>query len=214
MRYVLWYAMIGVILAVLANSMFFWSADRRTPASAEKVNLPSANSDIEKRLANAINFERIAQTQTTGGSGGPSKQDEDLASAIASKMKNYPAEYNKPGTLHLNESTQIELVIKTNDKQDTAPLFQNLEGEVTKATVLVANDISAQLSGPPDRLQITLRGDKMRTILSPAPVTWIWDVKPIEAWEGPGHSRSHLLHQERQGQRASTDQSPSGHVVG
>jgi len=29
-------------------------------------------------------------------------------------------------------------------------------------------------------VQITLRGDKMRTISSPVPITWIWDVKPLK----------------------------------
>jgi hypothetical protein len=103
-----------------------------------------------------------------------------LASAIASKLKNYPTEYNKPGDLQLGESTPVQLVIKTDEKQDTGPLFAGLEGKVQPTTVLVANDVSAQLTGPPDRLQITQRGDKMRTISSPVPITWVWDVKPLK----------------------------------
>jgi hypothetical protein len=52
---------------------------------------------------------------------------------------------------------------------------------VNNATVSVANELSAQLTGPPDRLDIKLRGDeKMRTISSPVPITWVWDVKPLK----------------------------------
>jgi hypothetical protein len=113
------------------------------------------------------------------------KRSDELARAVASKMKSYPAEYNKPSSLQLGDSTPVQLVIKTNEHQDTQPYFKDFEGEVTTATVFVARDISAQLTGPSDRLQITLRGDKMRTILSPESITWIWDVKPLK----PGNAQ-------------------------
>ena len=103
-----------------------------------------------------------------------------IADGIVSKLKNYPAEYNKPDKLFLGNSTVVQIVIKTNENQETAPLFKGLEGELAQSMVLVANDISAQLTGPPDRLKITLRGDKMRTISSPVPVTWVWDVEPLK----------------------------------
>jgi hypothetical protein len=32
-------------------------------------------------------------------------------------------------------------------------------------------------------MEIVLRGDKMRTITREAPVTWIWDVKPLKPGE-------------------------------
>jgi hypothetical protein len=95
-------------------------------------------------------------------------------------MRNYPAEYNKPGTLLLGDSTPVQLVVKTNESQDTTPYFKDFAGEVTIATVMVASDVSAKLTGPPDTLQITLRGEDKRTILSPVPITWIWDVKPLK----------------------------------
>jgi hypothetical protein len=60
-------------------------------------------------------------------------------------MKNYPVEYNKPSALLLGDSTAIQLVVKTNDQQKTQPFFQGFEGEVTVATLLVAEDISAEL---------------------------------------------------------------------
>jgi len=87
-------------------------------------------------------------------------------------MKGYRAEYNKPDTLLLGESTTVQLVIETKANQRIRTYFKKLQGQVIADTVLVANDVSAQLSGPPDRLQITLRGDKMRTIASPEPITW------------------------------------------
>ena len=71
-------------------------------------------------------------------------------------------------------------MIKTNKDQDINPYFKGFDGEVADVMVFVAKDVSAQLIGPSDKLKITLRGEKMRTILSPAPITWIWDVEPLK----------------------------------
>lgn len=121
--------------------------------------------DLEESLAEALRF---------------NNDSKNLAGTIASKMKSFPVEYNRPEKLSLGDSTAVQVVIKTNEHQQTASYFTGFEGEVRDATVRVARDVSAELTGPPDRLQITLRGDKMRTILSPDPITWIWDVKPLK----------------------------------
>lgn len=104
-----------------------------------------------------------------------------LPRLIVKRMKSYPAAYNKPRTLLLGESTPIQIVIATNSKQQIEPYFKGLEGQVIATTARVASEVSAQLTGPADRLEITLRGDKLRTIASPEPITWIWDVKPLRA---------------------------------
>ena len=168
-------------------------------------SVPFTNSDIESRLVHAINEAHpepsiilapylgrpVAKDSPIWSWDHPpspryfNKSSGELARAIADKMKNYPVEYNKPSALLLGDSTAIQLLVKTNDQQKIEPYFKDFEGDVTVATVLVAKDISAQLTGPSDRLQITLRGEKMRTILSPVPVTWVWDVKPLKP--GPAH---------------------------
>jgi hypothetical protein len=140
----------------------------------DKVSVPFTNSDIETRLARALDVAGPATYNLDPKGSG------ELARAVASKMKNYPAEYNKPGALLLGDSTAVQLVVKTNEQQKTEAYFKGFEGAVAVATVLVAKDISAQLTGSSDRLKITLRGDKMRTILSPVPITWIWDVEPLK----------------------------------
>jgi hypothetical protein len=137
----------------------------------------SKKSTLEKIVHNAINKAQGTSSDTFENI---SKNSWELARAIASRLKNYPAEYNKPDTLRLGESTAVQFVIKTNQDQKFEPYFKGFEGALAAATVLVAKDVSAQLTGPPDRLQITLRGDKMRTILSPDPITWVWDVKPLK----------------------------------
>jgi hypothetical protein len=167
---------VGAVIGALSSTLIYKS---EAPREAQKINVPPAKVDIEGRLTAAINAERFP-TYAQGFPSPLTKPSDELARAVASKMRNYPAEYNKPGTLLLGDSTPVQLVIKTSESQDIAPDFKGFEGEVTMATVMVAKDVSAQLAGPPDMLQITLRGDKMRTILSPVPVTWIWDVKPLK----------------------------------
>lgn len=140
---------------------------------------PGTRPDLDGRVADAIE-KALVPHYTSGEPFDPSKRAE-LARAIASKIENYPAEYNRPEKLMLGDSAAVQLAIKTNKQQDIEPYFKGFEGEVTAATVLVANEVSAQLSGPPDRLEIKLRGDeKMRTISSPVPITWVWDVKPLK----------------------------------
>lgn len=109
-----------------------------------------------------------------------------LAGAMIDKMASDKAEYNRPKKLWLGESTQVQLVIKTNERQSINSYFKEFEGQVIDAIVTVARDVSAEFAGPPDRLQITLRGsEKMRPSWSPEPITWIWDVKPLKP--GPAY---------------------------
>jgi hypothetical protein len=56
-------------------------------------------------------------------------------------------------------------------------------GDITKTKIKVANKISAELTRPPDMLQIILRGDKMRTVASTTRTTWVLDVKPLKPGE-------------------------------
>ena len=179
MRYVLWFAiLIGIMAIVLQRGALLTDYKlAKHEVGHHKVSVPLTNADLEGRLAKAIN---AIPRNTTGAGTANNQLVRDRARDIARELQSYPVDYNKPANLQLGESTPVELAIKTNEKQDTAPLFKGLEGEVTEATVLVANDVSAQLSGPPDRLKITLRGDKMRTISSPVPITWIWDVEPLK----------------------------------
>jgi hypothetical protein len=186
------FALIAVIAAMLAiaGSIGFNYFGRRIAtteqASSIERRLPPTDADLAKPLESALEKVRPSTTGGSIASGAvvsgppPPPSNKLIADRIASKLKSYPTRYNRPETLHLGDSTPVEVVITTKENQETAPLFKGLEGEVTKTAVLVADDISAQLNGPPDRLKITLRGDKMRTISSPIPVMWIWDVEPLK----------------------------------
>jgi hypothetical protein len=172
-----WYTWVAVLnLIALVLAFYYYTSPSpvpsQVPSPVSPVSVPFTN--LEMRLARAIE-----QASPSAYLGPPDISDE-LARAVASKMKSYPVEYNKPSNLLLGDSTPVQLVIKTNEQQKIQPYLKNFEGQVTWATVRVANDISAQLTGPPDRLKITLRGDKMRTILSPDPITWVWDVEPLK----------------------------------
>jgi hypothetical protein len=115
---------------------------------------------------------------------GPDPRDWTVAKELAevtAKLKNTSATYYRPNVLLLGSLTSVQFVIKTNLDQPVDQLFNGFDGEVTATTVRVASDVSAELTASPDMLEITLRGgEKMRSILSPAPITWVWDVKALK----------------------------------
>jgi hypothetical protein len=162
--------------------------------ASEVVELPLSNVDLEVPLEKAVDqlnqelqgtVSEIITDPFKGWFGGrfrppPLTQSPKIvASQVASKLKEYRAQYNKPGTLYLGETAPVELVIPAGKAEDVA-LFKSFDGEIANATLRAAKEVSAQLTGSPDRLEITLRGDKMRTISDDVPVTWVWDVKPLK----------------------------------
>jgi len=153
MRYVYFIGIVAFVLFVIAGlDLAYHTLPTIGP---QTVSVPASNADVEGRLADAINAHIPGPASSD-----PTNWVRPLASAIASKMRDYPTEYNKPDTLLLGDSTPVQLVIKTNEKQDTAPLFEGLEGAVTETTVKVANDVSAQLTGPPDRCRSRCAGTR------------------------------------------------------
>ncbi len=111
--------------------------ERPVSPSQRRVTLPLSNADLEKPLVKALDHTRpqgAANAQlpnvVLGGaiSKGPPPipSNKAVAGGIASKLKKLPAEYNKPGTLFLGESTPVQLVIKTDEKQELDPLFKGL----------------------------------------------------------------------------------------
>jgi hypothetical protein len=135
------------------------------PPITKTTEVPFQNGDLETRLARAI--ESIPPPASVDPKPTFTKKSQELARALASKMKDYPVEYNKPSRLLLGDSTAVQFMIKTDARQEFDPYFKEFEGEVVKAEVLVASRVSAQLTGPPDRLQITLRGDNRKQTISP-----------------------------------------------
>jgi hypothetical protein len=105
---------------------------------------------------------------------------EEAAESIAEKFRTLPVKYNRPETLLLGESSPVELVIQTDKLQPVDELLKGFSGEIRTAVVRVGTQASAYLTGPEDRVKITPRGDALRTVTKDAPVTWIWDVRPLK----------------------------------
>jgi hypothetical protein len=83
--------------------------------------------------------------------------------------------------LHLGDSSPVELVIQTDQLQPIDELLKGFPGEIRTAVVRVATRASASLTRPKDRVEITLRGDPApRAVTKDAPVTWVWDVRPLK----------------------------------
>jgi hypothetical protein len=170
----------GVVLFSLTERKY-GSIEQSSTAPAHEKQISDA--DLEKHLTAAVDKVRPQLPSIALGgviSGPPQASNKLIADGIASKLKSLPAEYNKPDKLLLGDSTPVQFVIKTNEKQELPPIFKGLEGELAKTTVLVAPDVSATLTGPPDMLEITLRGDAMRVVTSAAPIVWVWDVEPLK----------------------------------
>jgi hypothetical protein len=164
MRYITWSVWFVVLLAAVAGVAYLHQ-QREAQLLHDETSQASSRAGVGVGLA-------------------PKDRDRQLALKIAAQMGNHPIEYNKPSKLQLGESTQVELVIKTNERQDVTAYFKGLQGDLERATALVSRDVAAELSGPPDRLDVKLRGDeKMRTTLSPVPITWVWDVRPLKPGE-------------------------------
>jgi len=104
----------------------------------------------------------------------------EAAESIAEKLRTLPVKYNRPETLSLGESSPVELVIQTDKLQPIDELLKGFPGEIREAVVRVGPLASAYLTGPEDRVKITLRGDPLRSVTKDAPVTWVWDVRPLK----------------------------------
>jgi hypothetical protein len=124
----------------------------------------------------------------------PITQSEKLARALAEKLKAL-AKYNSPQILYLGSSTPVQLVIQAEQpsaglpgadgRSDLPPSpeigFGGMPGEVREIRVRVANRVSAHLTGPKDMIEITPRIiDPFRYVTADAPISWIWDVRPLK----------------------------------
>jgi Domain of unknown function (DUF5666) len=111
---------------------------------------------------------------------GNASSSRNLASTLSQRLRDMPAKYNKPGVLLLGNSEPVEFVIQTSEQQQVDDMFKGFKGDVTATTVRVADNVSAVLTGPRDMVEITLRGEPLRTILRGTPVSWVWDVRPLK----------------------------------
>jgi hypothetical protein len=100
--------------------------------------------------------------------------------SLGDQLRGLPAKYNRPDTLFLGTSSPVELVIQTGGEQTIDEMLKGFPGEVRTTTVRMANRASAYLTGPKDMVEITPRGDPLRTVTTDAPVSWIWDVRPLK----------------------------------
>ena len=130
----------GVVLFSLTERKY-GSIEQSSTAPAHEKQISDA--DLEKHLTAAVDKVRPQLPSIALGgviSGPPQASNKLIADGIASKLKSLPAEYNKPDKLLLGDSTPVQFVIKTNEKQELPPIFKGLEGELAKTTVLVAPD--------------------------------------------------------------------------
>ena len=131
-------AIVGAI--VLFGVLVFSLGERKSGSAEQSSRAPPhekqlADADLEKHLTAAVDKVRPQLPSIALGgvvSGPPQASNKLIADGIASKLKNLPVEYNKPNTLLLGNSTPVQFVIKTSEKQELSPLFKGLEGELAK----------------------------------------------------------------------------------
>jgi hypothetical protein len=127
-----------------------------------------------------ISIPSAGEPPSEGAATGIQSPAQEAAESIAEQFRTLPVKYNRPETLLLGESSPVELVIQTDNLQPVDELLQGFPGEIRTAVVRVGTQASAYLTGPEDRVKITPRGDALRTVTKDAPVTWIWDVRPLK----------------------------------
>ena len=96
--------------------------------------------------------------------------------------------YNKPDTVTFNEPTPVQVIINVTGEA-VAESFVNLPGDVKTHAVSVSPEMTAELTGPTDRVKIQLRpGFPPWQKATGANPTWIWDVTAL----APGTARLDL----------------------
>jgi hypothetical protein len=153
------------------------AADERTetaPASSPTLETAADRAEAERRAKAEADRDRKA----TAAASAPTI--EQLAQSVGEELQMRPAKYNRPDTLFLGASTPVELVIQTAEQQSIEGMLKGFPGEVRETTVRMATGASAYLTGPKDMVEITLRGDPFRTVTAVAPISWIWDVRPLK----------------------------------
>jgi hypothetical protein len=86
--------------------------------------------------------------------------------------------FNQPTLLPYNQQTLIRFVIASADIEEAKGDFGDTTGAVTTTQAKVGRQVRAQLSGPPDAVEIKLVGTDTRDISGAANTTFEWYVTP------------------------------------
>jgi hypothetical protein len=90
--------------------------------------------------------------------------------------------FNKPEILYYDEAAEIKLIVNSHAQSagQISLSFQNLEGKVEQATVLVGSYLSAKLTAPASLLEIAPSDDRLRKIDPNRDTEFAWYVRPVE----------------------------------
>ncbi|MCA1435598.1 hypothetical protein I6F33_21785 [Bradyrhizobium sp. BRP20] len=157
--------LIVLVTALLLASCIDDAENKRIEAKST----PQAN-ELQKPLAKAIESDRSGLT----------KSSEELASLLASHMRDAVAKFKRPRSLFLGNSYPVQLELSTNLGKVERDEWKGFEGELKTVQLRVSQGVSAQLTGPPDMLRITARDEKMKSLRFNETVYWIWDVEPLK----------------------------------
>lgn len=86
--------------------------------------------------------------------------------------------FNQPTLLPYNQQTLIRFVVASADIEEAKGNFGDTTGAVTAVQAKVGRQVRAQLSGPPDAVEIKLVGTDTRDISGAANTTFEWYVTP------------------------------------
>lgn len=96
--------------------------------------------------------------------------------------------YNKPTTVTFNEPTPVQVIVNVT-REAIAESFDNLPGAVKTHAISISPDMTAELTGPAERVKIQPRpGFPPWQKATGANPTWIWDVTAL----APGTARLDL----------------------
>jgi hypothetical protein len=128
---------------------------------------------------------------------GLNASNEELASALANRLRDARATYSRRRDLELGDSYEVELFIpglgvgKTSwQPEEMAQFFEEgFKGEVGAAQLRIAKEFEAELTGPPDRFEITSKEEATKSLLSDyytmdGNFYWWWNVRPLKPGTG------------------------------
>jgi hypothetical protein len=97
---------------------------------------------------------------------------------IVAGLEKQKIQFNKPTHGWLNETFRIVVALNTAPDQDSAPAFSGTRGIIQTRETLVAQYMSAKLSGVDFKVEPS--GERRQAITSTGPVIWEWEITPTK----------------------------------
>ena len=104
-------------------------------------------------------------------------QSQTVAQKVLKQLSNVPAYYKAPPSIELDKSAQLKLAVASNSEffRKDPDIYSS---QSVVLTLSVSRKMSAQLTGPPSDVTVSLRDPEAQDLNPIRENTWTWDVTP------------------------------------